>query len=437
MISLLAQPQNKNDMIAKAKSISHGINAIRYMSGESEHKKHPEKIYHVCNHFLGGDMDTMGIWTMMNFSSMRHPSVKNNVIRLEISPSVEHTADFTIDDWKRLWDEFVAEFDKQKILDARGKLVSDQTNLAGSLATVWLHKESKGGTPHLHAAVCRVDEQGNVNNDHAIHLRAQRAAEIIARRRGWTTACEIRDNNLRKVSYDCLEVLKRMGRWSWQEYSSMLQLKGYDVRLRRDMEGVVRGYVLAKGNAKYKASELGYGRKLTARNIENTWKALHQNNEAVPESVTKAVFTEKMPNADGARFKIECSDTDAAVFKIVDDEPNIAFSDYTERVSGTTRVGVKIDGEVYDRFIPNDIRDYFDAEFDYRSIVNWQELTNLATAYFTMLATPEVSVNGGGSTGNDLKWGRDPHEDEMEWARRCAQAAMRALGKRARYGRRR
>lgn len=37
-------------MIAKAKAISHGINAIRYMSGESEHKKHPEKIYHVCNH---------------------------------------------------------------------------------------------------------------------------------------------------------------------------------------------------------------------------------------------------------------------------------------------------------------------------------------------------------------------------------------------------
>lgn len=31
-------------MIAKAKAISHGINAIRYMSGESEHKKHPPQI---------------------------------------------------------------------------------------------------------------------------------------------------------------------------------------------------------------------------------------------------------------------------------------------------------------------------------------------------------------------------------------------------------
>ena len=407
------------------------------MSGESEHKKHPEKIYHVCNHFLGADMDAMGIWTMMNFATMKHPNVKNSVIRLEISPSMEHTVDFTLADWKRLWYEFVAEFDKQEIYDANGKLVSVQTNLAGSLATVWLHKESKSGTPHLHAAVCRVDEQGDVNNDHAIHLCAQRAAEIIARRRGWSTACEIRDNNLRKVSNDCLEVLKRMGRWSWQDYSSLLQSKGYNIRLRCDKEGVVRGYVLAKGNAKYKASELGYGRKLTAKNIEKTWKLLHQNDMAVSGSVTKSVYTEKSQGVDGTRFKMECSDTGAAIFKIVDDEPNITFADYTERFPGTSRVSIKLDGEVYDRFIPKDIRDYFDAEFDYRSIANWQELTNLATAYFTMLATPEVSVVGGGSTGNGLKWGRDPHEDEIEWARRCAQAAIQALGKRARYGRRR
>ena len=38
-------------MIAKAKAISHGINDIRYITGESQHKKHPEKrqpIAHTC-----------------------------------------------------------------------------------------------------------------------------------------------------------------------------------------------------------------------------------------------------------------------------------------------------------------------------------------------------------------------------------------------------
>ena len=34
-------------MIGKAKSISHGINALRYITGESRNKKHPELIYHI------------------------------------------------------------------------------------------------------------------------------------------------------------------------------------------------------------------------------------------------------------------------------------------------------------------------------------------------------------------------------------------------------
>ena len=213
-------------MIAKAKSISHGINAIRYMSGESESKKHPEKIYHVCNQFLSDDMDAMGIWTMMNFASMHKPNVKNNIIRLEISPAMEHTKNFTLSDWQDLWNQFVREFDRQEIYDSKGKLVSRKTDLAFSMATVWLHKESKSGTPHLHAAVCRIDQIGRVNNDHAIHLRAQRAAEIIARRYGWTTACEIRDNNLRKVSDDCMNLLKLMPHWAWDEYAYLLGRMG-------------------------------------------------------------------------------------------------------------------------------------------------------------------------------------------------------------------
>ena len=39
-------------MIAKAKAISHGINDIRYITGESQHKKHPEKIYRVLDNLL-------------------------------------------------------------------------------------------------------------------------------------------------------------------------------------------------------------------------------------------------------------------------------------------------------------------------------------------------------------------------------------------------
>ena len=47
-------------MIAKAKAISHGINAIRYITGESQYKKHPEKIYRVLDNLLPSQPDTMG-----------------------------------------------------------------------------------------------------------------------------------------------------------------------------------------------------------------------------------------------------------------------------------------------------------------------------------------------------------------------------------------
>ena len=52
-------------MIAKAKAISYGINDLRYITGESKHKKHPEKIYRVLDNLLPPDLDAMGIWNSM------------------------------------------------------------------------------------------------------------------------------------------------------------------------------------------------------------------------------------------------------------------------------------------------------------------------------------------------------------------------------------
>ena len=47
-------------MIGKAKSISHGINDIKYISGESRHKEHPELIYHVKDNLLPCGLDAQG-----------------------------------------------------------------------------------------------------------------------------------------------------------------------------------------------------------------------------------------------------------------------------------------------------------------------------------------------------------------------------------------
>ncbi len=320
-------------MIAKAKSISHGINDLNYITGVSANKKHPEKIFHICDNNLPPGLDPSGIWNSIKLTSMSHPRLTNNLIRIEISPAAEHTKDFTPEDWRQLWLDFAEEFDRQEIKDKKGRTLSPKTNIKGSKSTVWLHEESGSGIPHLHAAVCRVDENGNTNNDRNIHIRAQRAAERIARKRGWQTATNIREVNKKQVSKDCLDVLKRMDRWSIDDYFAGLRAKGYDVMTRTDDSGILRGYVLRKGNAKFKASEIGRGRNLMASKLEGTWEKLHEASEQQ---------------------------------KQIDDN----HDDYTVYRPGAQRTEIRHDGETYTRFIPEPVMKVFDDTFDFRESDN-------------------------------------------------------------------
>lgn len=417
-------------MIGKAKAISHGINAIRYIKGESQHKEHPELITHVCDRFMPSGMDAMGVWLDMKMSVTNRPNIKNTVLHIEVSPAMEHTRNFTRADWQELWDEFAEEFDKQVIHDDKDNVVSPKTNVSGSKHTVWLHEESNSGVPHLHAAVCRVDEDGNINNDHQIHFRAQRAAEAVARKRGWKTAKIIRKTNIQTASEDCMAVLKSMPQWSWDMYVRRLEAKGYDVRLRTDKGNIIRGYVLRKDNAKYKASELGTGRNLMASKIESTWAKLHQtDNRQAQRPVQKQTST-----SQDRPTLIQKARTN----NVQEQRNNFVVERYASPAPDRNKVSIEHDGKDFTRYIPDDIIQFFDDEFDYREVANWQPLTNLAIAYFTMLAVPDVVLSGGGGgSSSDQGWGRDKDEDEKDWARRCAQAATVKLGRKPKSGYRR
>ena len=402
-------------MIEKAKAISHGINAIRYITGESQNKKHPEKIYRILDNLIPSQPDTMGIWNSMQLTLSRFKPVKNSVIRIELSPSAEHTHFFDIEDWQRLWQDFAAEFDKQVFTGKDGKVRSCQTNLANSKYTVWLHKESEGGVPHLHAAVCRMDEDGNINNDHNIHLRAQRAAERVAVKRGWKTAEEIRSRNIPEVSRECMEVLRTMPSWSWEEYKKALARRGYSIYERKDKKDVLRGYAILKGNTKYKASELGVARNLMISKLPRTWQKLHYRERLAAQGNTSQIHRPEP-------VKRSTSDMD-----------------YTHYRSGSVSYTLSSHSGTEQRFyIPERVLDYFNEEFDYREVANSSELTDVAVALFVgMLDTPAVSTGGGGGgSQSDLPW-RDKDDDDLQWARRCARSATFLLGKKPRSGLRR
>ncbi|WP_295989870.1 relaxase [uncultured Alistipes sp.] len=400
-------------MIAKAKAISHGINDLRYITGESQHKKHPEKIYRVLDNLLPSEPDAMGIWNSMQLTLSQHRPIKNSVIRIELSPSPEHTQFYDIEDWQNLWQEFAEEFDKLVITGKDGKVRSRPTNLAGSKYSVWLHTESKGEVPHLHAAVCRLDENGNINNDHNIHLRAQRAAERVAKKRGWMTAAQIRNSNILQVNRDCMEVLKAMPSWSWDEYKNALIRKGYTVHEREDKKGILHGYALVNGNTKYKASELGVGRNLMISKLPATWNKLHYKSgvttlNSKPEDI-KPKHIQKPSASNTTRYNTYRSDT----------------VPYT----------LNQEGKEHQLYIPGKVLDCFNDEFDYRFVANCHELTDMAVAIFVgLFDTPNVATGGGGGgSQSDLPW-RDKNEDDLQWARRCARAASRSLGKKPKTG---
>lgn len=401
-------------MIAKAKAISHGINAIRYITGESQNKKHPEKIHRILDNLLPSQPDTMGIWNSMQLTLSRFRPIKNSVIRIELSPSAEHTRFFDIEDWQKLWQDFVAEFDKQVIIGKDGKVRSCPTNLANSKYTVWLHTESEGGVPHLHAAVCRMDEDDNINNDHNIHLRAQRAAERVAKKRGWTTAAQVRNSNIHQVNHDCMEVLKSMQSWSWEAYKNALVRKGYAVHERKDGNGILRGYALVNRNTKYKASELGVGRNLMISKLPKTWEKLHyQSRVGTLNNKSKGTQTEQTPKPS----------------------VSVNYTQYNTYHWGMVSYTLNHENQEHHFYIPEKVLDCFNDEFDYRHTANSQELTDVAVAIFVgLLETPNVATGGGGGgPQSDLPW-RDKDEDDLQWARRCTRAASRLLGKKPKTG---
>ena len=404
-------------MVAKATSISHGINCIRYISGESRNKENPELIYRVKDNLLPCELDAQGIWDLMKAGA----PMKKSVIRMEICPGRAHTENFTMQDWQKLWDDFVREFDKIELEDENGKVYSHKTDIANSIYTVWLHYESDSGIPHLHAAVCRKDSDGKTNNDHNIHIRAQEAAQAVAIRRGWLTAAEIHRINADKVADDLMDILRAMPSWSWEDYAARIRAKGYTIMIRPGKKGPY-GYSIGKGKARFKASELGTGRKLTASRIEDTWNRLHsQSAEKAKQPVKKAGTKPVAPVVSKPVVPL-----------------NKQVTDYTSWQEGTSRYELTHGGITSQFYIPNDVMQVFDDEFDYREIVNWQELTDMAVALFvglTALDTVSTGSGGGGSSNDDNRRDRKD-EEEIERARRCARAAAH-LGKIPKSGRRR
>ena len=384
-------------MIAKASTISHGANAIRYSVNK-------EKADIVKANLLPDNISPEAMYGRMMLVQRKFAENINkgrplgrNVIRIEISPSEEESRGWTMNDWASLSNEFIRVFDSIDLSGKTKRASSKQTNLKGSQYIAALHRDSKSGILHLHIDANRVDMEGRINDSHKIGERAVMAANIINERRGWIQSEEIGIRHRQEISVCCMEILRKMDKFSWKQYEAELTKRGYKVHLQEKESGGVYGYSIKRGNSIYKSSVLGIGRSLTPSKIEATWAKLHpQERKSEP---TKPI-SQQTRTADITPI----SQPVIKHYNIATDEYHSYHVEIPEAADNIIRQNCSLE--------------------EAHPLAKLEEIQHTALLLFAGYldaATSMATSSGGGSdTGG---WGRDKDEDELEWARRCARMA--------------
>ena len=387
-------------MVAKARSISHGSISIDYITrkGKAEIVK--------LNH-LPKDVEVEAWWAHMQAHQMRfrhkrssHRPMKNSMIRIEISPAREETKGFTLTDWEALADDFIKAFDEIDLSKIANRKSASHTNIANSQYVISLHRDSKSGILHMHLDCNRIDMEGNVNDDHKIGLRATMAANEVTRQRGWVQAAQRSVENKGRITQDCMDTLKAMSVFSWDVYARRLAAKGYDLQLRRDSNGEVRGYTVRMGNSIFKSSELGKGRNLVPSKIEATWRKMHpftQSQTYTHSEQSSSPRIASIPQPKPAQNSV----SQATVLHEIDDDSQIYIIQIPEKAYNAMKDEV--------------------AEFKMDRETS-EQITNVALLLFANYidaATSMSESHGGGGSIPSSGWGRDK-DDDWEWAKRCA-----------------
>ncbi len=262
--------------------------------------------------------------------------------------------------------------------------------------------------------------EGNVNDAHFIYERAMEAARRINIRRGWLTAEERSEQNRQQIADDCLDVLRQMPKFDWEEYAQRLGRKGYVVDLRCDANDIVRGYTVGKGNSVYKSSQLGTGRHLTPSKIEQTWRNLH------PVEQTAAAGTDRHLEAQSAQETAPQQTIQSA-----EQPARSVAAQPTVKPGPIVHFDIEVADKLYRVDIPKEAYHVLantisltDIEDIAAGILDMQKTAMLLFAGYVDAATTLSESHGGGGSTPSSGWGRDKDEDEREWACRCARMAM-------------
>ena len=383
-------------MIAQGEAIAHGATAIDYSMSK-------DKAQIVKVNDLPDNIEPLAMCSrmmqlqhyFMKDKGNRKP-IERKALRFEISPTIEESKGWTMQDWLQLAEEFIAVLDSIDYRPKNKDVKLKSTNIKNSQYVVSLHLDSKSGIPHLHIVANRIDNMGNTNDAHYIGERAAHTANILNEKYGWVQSMQRREENIKQISDDCLATLKEMPHFDWNTYCRMLRNKSYDIQLKKDSIGKVCGYTIRKGNSIYKSSLLGNSRNLMPSKIEVTWRKLHQSSRAEQDS--------KMPSRT---------------------ESTNVSSTKKSNSSMAYHYSIFVDNQMYEVNIPKHIQDIFANEFATSDDLNISNLAKVAALLFAdyIDAATSIASSGGGGGSPGTGWGKDKDEDERNWALRCARMA--------------
>ena len=415
-------------MVALADVITHGCNAVRYSVNK-------DKCEVVKVHGLPGDITPSSMWNRMLIlqqkfreKTNRYNHLYKTAIRIEISPAKEETENWTMADWQKLADDFIREFDSQVFLKKDGRKEDGHTHLANSQYVVSLHHDSKGQILHLHINANRIDMEGNTNNSYMIRKRAMLAANKINEQRGWIQSNTKRGWNINEVTNACIEALKAMNSFDWNNYEAMLKTMGYGVKVKRSNDDKVVGYVVKKGNSFYKSTLLGHSRSLTPSRIKNTWAKLHQDKSVFTQAVTPKVIQTVAQTTASSKTNTTLSKQQSSTKQMALHPTTI--SEPVRQQPVMVHHDIDVDGKHYLVDIPEKINDILMKEATLPDDVLWSRLADvqntaiLLFANYLDAATQMSESCGGGGNTPESGWGRKEDEDDIAWARRCAQQAF-------------
>ena len=393
-------------MIAKAKSIPHGAAMTNYAT------KH-NRADIVLTRNLDEGFTPLAMWGAMETihqkyePKFRRKPVKNPTLRMEVSPSLDETKGWTLNDWYEYALRFLEEFQKDVQAKEGKKKGKGKFNLDRAQLFACLHYDAKSGIPHLHILINRIDLDGNLMNDSFIGDSAVKAAHAINIERGWELPEDIHEAHEKEITETCYDILRGMSRYDWDNYKNGLESRGYKVHEQRDKQGVLHGYTILRGNSRFKSSSLGKSRNLTVPKLEATWKRFYPVAPSVVNPnpiVDTSQATNRKPLIERYAERQSIAQTKPETPSVFRKILSVDDKHYSIMMLMEAYTAMRETIEVPDESMP------------FENVLHVALL--LFMNYVDAATSMSESCGGGGSTPSN--WGKDKDEDERDWARRCA-----------------